>query len=197
VRLAAHEPPQARGRRRREALASAAVALLTEGGFAAISHRAVAERAGLPLAATTYYYHSRDDLVTHAFGRLVERELEAWRRDLTGLHGARDLEAATVVLVEVLDPVDPGERARQLALWELYLQAGRDPMLRSIAEAWSDGCVAIAAELLQDLGVPAEAIRLLMLALEGVLLHNLVEQRTDSRAFTARAVHTLLEAARR
>lgn len=30
-----------------------AVALLVEGGFAAISHRAVAKRAGLPLAVTT------------------------------------------------------------------------------------------------------------------------------------------------
>lgn len=69
---------------------SAAVALLAEGGFVAISHRAVAARAGLPLAATTYYYRSRDDLVTHAFARLVERELRAWRRALTGLRGARD-----------------------------------------------------------------------------------------------------------
>ena len=135
--------------------------------------------------------------MTHAFAQLVERELAAWRRDLAGLHGARDVAMATAVLAEVLDPADPEERFRQLALWELYLQAGRDPMLRSIAEAWSDGCTAITAELLQDLAVPPEAARLLMLALEGVLLHNLVEQRTDSRAFTAQAVRTLLDAARR
>lgn len=114
------------GRRRREALVSAAAALLAEGGFAAISHRAVAERAGLPLAATTYYYRLRDELVRHAFARVVQRELRAWRGALAGLRGAHDAAAAADLLVGVLCPTDAEVRARQLALWELYLQAGRD-----------------------------------------------------------------------
>ena len=42
-----------KGERRRHELIAAAAALLTEGGFDAIRHRAVAERAGLPLASTT------------------------------------------------------------------------------------------------------------------------------------------------
>jgi DNA-binding transcriptional regulator YbjK len=178
-------------------LASAAAALLAEGGLAAVSHRAVAERAGLPLAATTYYYRSRDELVTHAFARLVERELRAWRCALAGGRGAHDAAAAVDLLVGVLCPTDPEVRARQLAIWELYLQAGRDPNLRSIAGAWAEGCIAIAAGLLQDLGFPSEAARLLVLALGGVLLQNLVEQRTDARVFTQQAVLAVLEAASR
>lgn len=110
---------------------------------------------------------SRDDLVTHTFARLVERELEAWRRAVAGLRGAHDVAAAVDLLVGVLCPTDPEVRARQLALWELYLQAGRDPDLRSIAGAWTDGCITIAAALLQDLGLPSEAARLLVLALGG------------------------------
>ena len=176
---------------------SAAVALLTEGGFAAISHRAVAERAGLPLAATTYYFRSRGELVTHAFARLVQRELQAWRRALAGLRTAHDAAAAVELLAGVLCPTDPKERARQLALWELYLQAGRDPNLAWIAAAWTDGCTAIAADLLHDLGLPSQAARLFVLALGGVLVCNLVEQPTDAQEFTAQAARTLLEAASR
>ena len=49
-------PSQRRSRARREALLRAAVALLAEGGVRAVTHRAVADRAGVPLAATTYYF---------------------------------------------------------------------------------------------------------------------------------------------
>ena len=55
-----------KGERRRYALVSAAAELLCEGGFDAVRHRAVARRAGLPLASTTYYFSSLDDLLVHA-----------------------------------------------------------------------------------------------------------------------------------
>lgn len=134
--------------------------------------------------------------MTHAFTHLVERELAAWRAALAGLRDTADLPAATAVLASVLDPPDPQERARQLALWELYLQAGRDRRLQALAAAWSDGCVAIAGELLRHLGIPADAARLLVPALDGVLLQNLVEQRSDAHAFAVQAARALLEAAR-
>ena len=55
-----------KGERRRYALVSAAADLLCEGGFDAVRHRAVARRAGLPLASTTYYFSSLDDLIAKA-----------------------------------------------------------------------------------------------------------------------------------
>lgn len=55
-----------KGERRRYALVSAAAELLGEGGFEAVRHRAVARRAGLPLASTTYYFSSLDDLIARA-----------------------------------------------------------------------------------------------------------------------------------
>ena len=42
----------ARGERRRQVLVQAAADLLLDEGLASLSHRAVAARAGLPLAAT-------------------------------------------------------------------------------------------------------------------------------------------------
>ena len=56
-----------KGERRRDALTAAAAELLGSGGFDAVRHRAVAEKAGLPLASTTYYFASLDELVTAAY----------------------------------------------------------------------------------------------------------------------------------
>ena len=55
-------------------MVAAAAGLLAEGGFDAVRHRAVAERAGLPLASTTYYFSSIDELVAAAieYGAAVE-----------------------------------------------------------------------------------------------------------------------------
>ena len=88
-----------KGERRRDALTAAAAELLGSGGFDAVRHRAVAEKAGLPLASTTYYFGSLDELVTVA----VER------------HGRDGLAEGRLRLAALTDPVDDAE------LVELFL----------------------------------------------------------------------------
>ena len=74
-----------KGERRRAALVAAAADLLRTGGFEAVRHRAVAEKAGLPLASTTYYFASLDDLVTAATERTCSDELAEVRTGLDAL----------------------------------------------------------------------------------------------------------------
>jgi DNA-binding transcriptional regulator YbjK len=183
------QPTQERGRRRRDALLDAGVELLTEGGFAAVSHRAVADRAGLPLAATTYYFRSRDDLTAAAFGRMVDRDLAATRERFTArirhldVAGARmPARTAAEALAAALLPHDETERRRHLALWELYLQAGRDPALRPLARAWTDRCRATTSELLRIAGypAPAESVRLLGATADGLAIEAIVEARPNA-----------------
>ncbi|MGP3959517.1 TetR/AcrR family transcriptional regulator [Nonomuraea sp. 3N208] len=167
-----HTATQARGRRRRAALLAAAVDLLTEGGFAAVTHRAVAQRAHLPLAATTYYFASRDQLLAEAFAQLVETELattRAWIAD----HGLLDLPAQ----------VAAADRTRQLGLWELYVHAGRDPVLQQIARRWTDGCTHLIADALH-LSDTDPRVRLLSTTLSTVWLEHVVEQRPLDEART-------------
>ncbi|WP_157253628.1 TetR/AcrR family transcriptional regulator [Nonomuraea typhae] len=129
--------PQARATQRRSALLAAAVEVLTEGGFAALTHRAVAQRARLPLAATTYYFASRDELLAEAFSHLVEREVAHLR---------------AIGLAGLVDDLAADEHSRQQGLWELYVLAARDPALQAIARRWSQACAEIAAE---HLALPA------------------------------------------
>ena len=62
----AQSPRQDRSRRRRDALLRATIELLGESGAKSVTHRAVAERAGLPLASTTYYFRSVHQLIEEA-----------------------------------------------------------------------------------------------------------------------------------
>lgn len=55
-----------KGEVRRQAIIEAAAALIRESGPTAVSHRAVAQRAGCSLSATTYYFDGLDDLLYHA-----------------------------------------------------------------------------------------------------------------------------------
>ncbi|WP_433501265.1 TetR/AcrR family transcriptional regulator [Sphaerimonospora sp. CA-214678] len=170
--------PQERAVRRREALLEAAVDLLSEGGFTAVTHRAVAQRAGLPLAATSYYFSCRDRLLTEAFALLVERELDQMRTYLDAMPADPPER-----LAEVLATVYTLDRPRQLGLWELYLQAGRDPALQSVARAWTDGCDEIVASVLRRAGRPCgrAQVRFVTTVLSGLWLEDIVEARPQSR----------------
>ncbi|GAA2906923.1 hypothetical protein GCM10010517_73250 [Streptosporangium fragile] len=178
-------PAQRRGRVRRQALLEAAVALLREGGFVAVTHRAVAHRAGLPLAATTYYFASREELLAEAFELLVAAEL-------AGLGAAaRGADPLGALLATCAD-----DRAGQIGLWELYLQAGRDPALQRVARAWTDGVGEIVADALRAAGHslgPADT-RLVAVLLTGFWLEHLVEARPgaaeEGRALLERTLQT-------
>ena len=78
-----------KGERRRYALVSAAAELLAEGGFEAVRHRAVARRAGLPLASTTYYFSSLDDLIARAVEHIGMIEIAQLRSRVTALSRRR------------------------------------------------------------------------------------------------------------
>jgi DNA-binding transcriptional regulator YbjK len=190
-------PVQERARRRKDALLDAAAALLEDGGFGQVTHRAVAERAALPLAATTYYFRSRDDLLTQAFARLVDRDLAATLDRLRPIQAADPATVAGAV-VDALAPRDDSDRDRQLALWELYLQAGRMPALRPLARTWTDGCHEIVAELLAKSGYRHSRadVRMVLATVEGLLVEAIVEVRPDSRQIMVETVTRLLSAVR-
>ena len=104
-----------KGERRRDALTAAAAELLGSGGFDAVRHRAVAEKAGLPLASTTYYFGSLDELVTVA----VER------------HGRDGLAEGRLRLAALADPVDDAELV-ELFLDQLLGPESRDGGLDAV-----------------------------------------------------------------
>lgn len=71
---------------------------MLEGGFDAVRHRAVATRADLPLASTTYYFDSLDDLIACAVELNGNADMEAMRARVAAVTQRRRGAESTVEL---------------------------------------------------------------------------------------------------
>lgn len=163
-----------RGEARRQAMLDAALTLVARGGPRAVTHRAVAAEAGVPLAATTYYFASRDDLVAQALARCAERDVARIEQ-----HG----------LDELLASEPTADRQAMLASYELWLEAARNPALRPVARRVSETYVGAARRLVGD-DVDARAVSA---ALEGLVLEVLVGglEPAEARGAFARLLDAL------
>lgn len=168
---------------RRGAILDATVRILGTEGLAAVTHRAVAREAGVPLAATTYYFDSKDQLVEEALALLATAEIEslAERAALLGERLGSPGELASG-LVEVLAPgTDEGRRAL-LAKYELYLEAARRPPLRPTAARWISAFTQLAEAALTAIGAPEPPRRapVMVAAIDGLLVHRLAAPDSES-----------------
>jgi DNA-binding transcriptional regulator YbjK len=185
-----------KGEERREKLLKAAAELLLEEGFSAVSHRAVASRASLPLAATTYYFASRDELVVAAVEALAAQELARARSRLESLPVRRRSARATAeLLLEVLH----GERTsdeRLLAYYEHFLQAARHVGVREVLRRTRAEADALLSEALHRCGHDAPPVPLdrMVAVVDGTVLSALTEGEGQAWRAALRALSELLEA---
>jgi DNA-binding transcriptional regulator YbjK len=173
----ATEPRQERSKARREALLRAAISLLAEGGARALTHRAVAARAGLPVASTTYYFESIQQLTDDALALHVsERVVELDALVATALAGGRSPEEVGGRVAEAL-----ADRATDVivAQFELYLEAARNPALRPMVTEALDSFEQFTATALESLGAPDAALvaPAFVALFDGFALHRLARPR--------------------
>jgi DNA-binding transcriptional regulator YbjK len=180
-----------KGERRRSALISAAADLLREGGFDAVRHRAVARRAGLPLASTTYYFSSLDDLLVHAIeytGTLELAQLQARLGRIS--RRRRGVESTAEVLVDVLLGDGPSRAISEqlISRYERYIACARQPWLRDVQRRLRRERTAAVVEALERSGrtVRGDRLKALMCAVDGAVVAAMVDDGGDLRA-TARS----------
>ena len=130
---------QERAKLTREKIFEAAIALLGAGGARAVTHRAVAESAGVSLASTTYHFRDKAELLAGAFEWLMERySLESRGPFEDVLKDADNPDDLTAYLVNVSKQSMsvPGQRVIVCAWYEFMLEASRDPRLQETADNW-------------------------------------------------------------
>ena len=66
---------QVESQERRRAILEATLRLIVREGMRGVRHRAIAQEAGVPLAATTYYFKDLSDLIADAFNLYAEDTL--------------------------------------------------------------------------------------------------------------------------
>ncbi|HEY5858474.1 MAG TPA: TetR family transcriptional regulator [Aldersonia sp.] len=175
-----------KGERRRRALVSAAAELLREGGFDAVRHRAVATRAALPLAATTYYFDSLDDLIACAVEFSGTAELDEMRRRVREVtHRRRGSDSTVDLVVDLLvcSEDDPDPHEQLIARYERTLASARHPQLREVQLRLRRQLDDLLADLLRRSGrvVQPEQLRRLQAVVDGAVVGALCEMDPDPR----------------
>ncbi len=187
-----------KGEARREAIVAAAARMVAEAGPDAVAHRAVAAAAGVPLAATTYYFRDLDDLLVAAVTRVGDQETAAAAALVAALPAARRSTRETAaVVVDVL--LGAGRRSddQLQAYYERWLAGGRHPVLRPVLAATRARVDDLLAEVLARGGHREVPVARLVALADGTALSALVEGAGDARAATEEAVADLLSRRRR
>lgn len=162
---------------KRQAVLEATLRVLARQGPRGITHRAVAKEAGTSLRATTYYFDSREHLLTEALRHYAETAVarfDGLAFELPSSPGDA-LDGAALLLAQTVlsDLVD--DRAGLVAEYELVLEIGRNPTLEPAYRAWQ----AKLEEMLQgyarlfDSKDPVGDSRLVLAALRGLELEAL------------------------
>ena len=147
-----------KGERRRAALVAAAGELLVEGGFESVRHRAVAHRAHIPLAATTYYFESLGDLLSNAVAYAGELDTSAIRGRVDAVSRRRRGDAALAkLLAAVFFASDTeAERGALVSRYERLVLCTRDPELTRLQAQTRNVLADLHAEVLDRSGRRAD-----------------------------------------
>jgi TetR/AcrR family transcriptional regulator, regulator of biofilm formation and stress response len=188
-----------RGTARRDALLDAVLRVVAEVGADAVTHRRVADAAGLPLASTTYWFESKEAMLTAALERAADRDVErlsALLRDAPA-----DLtDPLGLAVGAILDPVAESghtSRGRLLATYTLVLEAARRPALREVTARWTDAYLDALPPLLAQAGSrhPRADAELLLAAADGLLVDQLASgDATDLAPQLRRLAEALVKA---
>jgi DNA-binding transcriptional regulator YbjK len=171
-----------KGSARREHILRATLELIGEHGTNSVTHRAVAERAGLPVSATTYWFESKEELLSEAL-RLANRdEVERLERLVLDL-APREFDVAewAAAVSHALASDLESDPVRHVAFIELALEATRRPWVAEEVARWHGAHLRLAELGLRAAGAPephADA-PLVVAAITGFMLGQLVTPAPD------------------
>jgi DNA-binding transcriptional regulator YbjK len=172
-----------RGEARRELILDAAIRVLGDEGLGALTHRRVAAEAGLPVAATTYWFASKEQLLVAAYRLAADRDIARVRRIAAGAERG-DLAATLTEFVG--SEIDEG-RTALVACYTMWLEAARRPELRAIEEEWTEGYISVLESVLARAGSPHPRVdaEVLSATLDGLLLAHLARGGSGADASAA------------
>jgi AcrR family transcriptional regulator len=162
---------------RRQRLLEEAVRLVSESGLGSVTHRNVEQAAGAPHGSVTYWFGSREGLISALIEWLCDESERQARAIATPVQQqlaagqALDIDAIATALSAWMD----GTAFHQLARMELELQGAREPAhaerMTQAAQVFWDMCAAIAEGLGSE--DPDRDGRAMAAMLDGLLLDRL------------------------
>ncbi|MFB8281307.1 TetR/AcrR family transcriptional regulator [Nocardia colli] len=182
---------RAAGTARRDALVQATVAVVAEQGMAGVTHRAVTERAGVPLATISYFFESIDALAEEALRVFIAERV----RVLTALSDALATTDHDIAdLATLFADAAAADRTQSMAMIEAVLHAGRHPAHRTAVAAALDALRQVAVTTLRAAGAndPEATAESFVALIDGFALHALAaETQQVDRIALRRAIQAL------
>jgi AcrR family transcriptional regulator len=180
---------------RRTRLLEEALRLVSEAGLGAVTHRSVEQAAGAPHGSVTYWFGSREGLISALVDSLCEeseRQVAAIAAPVQEQIAAGETPDTAGVARALIAWMD-GAATHHLARLELELEGAREPAhaarMTQAAQIFWDMCAAIAAGM-GSLD-PARDGRAMAVMLDGLLLDRLTHPPQDQEVVVA-AVRWLL-----
>lgn len=139
----------------------------------------MAQEAGVPLAATTYYFASKSDLLRETLIHAAESDRATTDRLAIALAGVQSAAAFAATLADhVTDWLGPG-RIVVVSHYEISLEGARRPELAEIERAWTDRYVSTLAKPLARLGSadPTSDAWIVVSTVEGMVIEELAGPR--------------------
>ncbi|WP_118138564.1 TetR/AcrR family transcriptional regulator [Oceanicella sp. SM1341] len=178
------KPHRGRDPDRRERILLATLEVIATEGVAGTTHRRVAAEAGVPLGSMTYHFAGMEALLLEAFTRLAEEMHADYAALLDAAHTPAEAAEAVVECISGDRIVTP--RNMQLVC-ELWAYTGRIPVLRTVMQGWLGQSRAALGRHFDR-----HTVRALDAIVEGLTLHNMVDDRPlsreDVRAIVAKIV---------
>ncbi len=170
-----------RGTARRDAILRAAIALVGEEGPDALTHRAVAERAGVALSATTYWFSSKEEIFREAVALAAAEEVERLERLVLDLAPRAVTPVGWAQALSAAVAADLDEPARPMAMFQFVLEASREPALREQVLRWEEAHLRLAEAGLRAAGSddPQTDAHLVVATVTGLMLAQLTTPHPD------------------
>lgn len=160
----------------RHRLLEATIDVIARDGVDAVTHRRVADVAGVPLGSTTYYFASREDLLLQAMQHFGAQEAAVLRRHFTEpARRTRTPRACADKVLELIAPQTGSDRARTIAQFALLTEASRRTELRPVVQEWNETWRTALAGLCAELGAADSELtaRMILALIDGLLLSQL------------------------
>jgi DNA-binding transcriptional regulator YbjK len=135
----------------RDRIIAATLDIVGTDGVAAVSNRRIAADAGVALGSITYHFATQTDLLRAALLGFVDAETTRLV-ELAEQYRDADLDVERAASLTEQVAVDLSGTTHQLALFEMYIHAGRDPELRSAAAQCFAAYDRLAVTILEGLG---------------------------------------------
>ncbi len=144
----------ARTARTKARIADAVITVVAEHGLGRLTHRLVAAAAGVSLAATTYHYATKADMVADASSQLLDSYVTSFRV-AAARHRAGDKVAPDMAALATKQVTNAAGRHKRTSLaWaEIILDAARSSEGHAFAREWFDDMAQVWCDLADAMGI--------------------------------------------